>query len=222
MLDADNIHLLYVEDSKVARDLLARAVAPIVHFHGAGSIAEARQVLAEQPIGVFILDYELPDGNGVDFAGELRQTDAHARTPMLLYASSVDNELAFQAMKAGINESIQKPMPAMELCQRIVTQIELPEIKHVRRQLLQLTCMVWKVDGKWHEYSPDLNLLLRGDDPKTLEAEMQQRLEAELLAKANPDDYPADIKLLKHVVQLRSVEESAESSDTCDPSAAPA
>ncbi|HEX4479116.1 MAG TPA: response regulator [Polyangiaceae bacterium] len=62
--------LLLVEDELI----LARAVARLLRREGydvtlAGSCAEARQATGSFSLGLF--DVDLPDGNGVDLAGEL-------------------------------------------------------------------------------------------------------------------------------------------------------
>lgn len=198
----DEITLLYVEDSRTAQKILEKVISPIAECHFACSIAAARQMVARQHFTFFVLDYELPDGTGVDFAAELRQAEQYAQTPMLLYCSSLNNEMAYQAMKVGINESIAKPMNMLELRERIVKLIEMPVVKRVRRELLQLTCFSWQADGQYHEYSPDLNRRLSGDDQQEVRRQMQSILETEIRAKSDPSAYPADIHTFKHVVRL--------------------
>lgn len=51
-----DVNLLYVDKSKIARNLLIGGLDPIANITGVGSIAEARQVMQAQPFNFFILD----------------------------------------------------------------------------------------------------------------------------------------------------------------------
>ena len=197
-----DVNLLYVDKSKIARNLLIKGLDPIANITGAGSLAEAREAIASQAFNFFILDYELPDGDGLILAQELRENPQHAKTPIILYTASLNNELEYRAMQAGINEGLAKPIDMLDMMQRVVQQIEVPSIKRVKRQLLQLTCFSWKADGKHFEYSPDLNLLLSGDDKRALRQQMNSALEEQIRAKHDPSQYPADIEVYKHIINL--------------------
>ena len=197
-----DINLLYIDKSKIARNLLINGLEPIANITGVGSIAEAREAIRSRPFNFFILDYELPDGDGLALATELRDNPQHAKTPIILYTASLNNELEYRAMRAGINEGLAKPIDMLDMMQHVVRQVELPSIKRVKRQLLQLTCFSWKADGKHFEYSPDLNLLLSGDDKQALREQMNSALEEQILAREDPSRYPADIEVYKHIINL--------------------
>lgn len=44
----------------------------------AGTLGEARRLLAEQDLDVAILDLHLPDGDGTDLIGKIREATPHA------------------------------------------------------------------------------------------------------------------------------------------------
>lgn len=198
----NDVSLLHVDKSKIARRLLSTGLEAIANITGVGSLSEAREAIAGGDYNFFILDYELPDGDGLELAAELRADPRHTKTPIILYTASLNNELAYRAMQAGINEGLTKPIDMLDMMHHVVDQIELPRIKHVHRELLQLTCFSWKADGIHYEYSPDLHLLLQGLDKRALRQEMHSSLEEQVLAKENPSAYPADIEVYKHVVHL--------------------
>ncbi len=203
------VNLLHIDKSKIARNLLAKGLDSIANITGVGSLAEARQEIAKGSHNFIILDYELPDGDGLTFAEEVRKHPDHAKTPIILYTASLNNELEYRAMQAGINEGLHKPVDMFEMMQHVVKQIELPHVKRIQRQLLQLTCFSWKADGKYHEYSPDLNLLLTGDNLHELRQQMHGELEEQVLAKDDPSKYPAEIEMYKHVITLPPKNEQA-------------
>ncbi len=205
----DEINLLYVDKSKIAQRLLNNGLEQIANITTASSLAEAREALASQEFNFFILDYELPDGDGLQFATELRARPDHAHTPIILYTASLNNELEYRAMRAGINEGLAKPIDMLDMMQHVAGQAEVPSIKNIRRQLLQLSCFSWNADGQHHEYSPDLGLLITGDDKQTIREQMHAALEEKILAKDDPSRYPADIEVYKHVIDLPPAEKDA-------------
>ncbi len=75
-------YLLIVDDSAIFLDVLLgwfRETFPEKPVLGAKSLAEAREAMAEVPIDFFLLDYRLPDGNGLDFINEVRMFWLEAR-----------------------------------------------------------------------------------------------------------------------------------------------
>ena len=202
----DEINLLYLDKSRIAHKLLIKGLEQIANITGVSSIAEARQALDTGKFNFFIVDYELPDGDGLTFARELRGLPEHEKTPILLYTASLNNELEYQAMQAGINEGLAKPIDMFDMMQRVARQVEVPSIKNVRRELLQISCFSWNADGQHHEYSPDLGLLISGDDKEAIREQMHAALEEKILAKEDPSQYPADIEIYKHVIDLPPAE----------------
>ncbi len=203
------VNLLYVDKSKIARSLLAKGLDCIANITGTGSLAEAREAIAAGSFNFFIFDYELPDGDGLMLASELRASPAYSQTPIILYTASLNNELAYRAMEVGVNEGLAKPIDMLDMMRHVVDQIELPHVKRVRRQLLQLTCFSWKADGKHFEYSPDLGLLLSGEDKQALRQQMHTALEEQILTRDDTRHNPADIEIYKHVINLPSKSNAA-------------
>lgn len=87
MTAVDNIvkartQLLHVEDSRIWVELaeyLIRDIPDIEYQGCAPTLAAARQRCADQPPDILLLDLMLPDGDGLDLAGELRARDKPIR-----------------------------------------------------------------------------------------------------------------------------------------------
>lgn len=205
---SDDIRLLYVDKSRTAHRLLQRALESIAYVHTAESIADAQSKIAggstDERFNCFILDQELPDGTGLELARLLRELPGHQKTPVILYCASLDNELEYQAMCAGVNDSLRKPADPLDLRERVAKLADTPSIRQVRRELLQLTCFSWHAEGMYHEYSPDLNLHLTGDCHDDVQLRMRETMEREIHAKKDPSRYPADIHVFKYVIKLTS------------------
>ncbi|MCC7144958.1 MAG: response regulator [Phycisphaeraceae bacterium] len=201
----DDIRLLHIDKSKTSQKLLEKALSPIADYCAVSSLEEARAAIAAQIFTFFLIDYELPDGDGLTLARELRATTRYQHTPIILYCASLDNELEYQAMRAGVNLSLRKLVNPLDLRDHIVRLVEVPSIKEVRRELLQLTCFSWVADGQYHEYSPDLNKHLQGDSLDEVRDRMRSALEIEIRAKKDPSQYPANVTVFKYVISLAAI-----------------
>jgi DNA-binding response OmpR family regulator len=74
------------------------------------TLAEARELLADGPVGLVLLDRHLPDGDGLDLARELKDSEAHRATPILLVSASVLAVDRTAAAEAGCDGFIDKPI----------------------------------------------------------------------------------------------------------------
>lgn len=105
------IRVLLVDDHAVFRQPLAFMLnrePDLAVVAQAGSLAEARAIMAEEPppIDVAIVDLRLPDGLGIDLIKELKTSNAEAHS-MLLTADQ-DKLLHAQALEAGASGVIGK------------------------------------------------------------------------------------------------------------------
>lgn len=201
-MNCDEIHLLYVDKSKVARRMVVQHLGTIAHVIEAESVAEACRMLSQQTVNFIVVDYELPDGTGLDVVRQAREAASPEQMPILLFTASLNNELAYEAMRTGVNQSLAKPMPMFELLEHVVRHVEVPQTEVVKRELLPMTCFHWVADGLHHSYSPDLNTHVQADTRDQAQSKMQTILEREIRAKKDPEQYPADIDVYKHIIRL--------------------
>ena len=72
-------------------------------------------IKAEKP-DLIVLDYKLPDMNGIDIGRAVRADPAVRNTPIILLSASSGKDLTVEAYKnAAINEYIRKPFDPEEL-----------------------------------------------------------------------------------------------------------
>ncbi|MEK0450387.1 MAG: hypothetical protein RL088_2655 [Verrucomicrobiota bacterium] len=74
----------------------------------AGSLAEARKLVEEKSIDLFIVDIGLPDGDGIDFLCEMAITQPQA-TAIIVTASPTEDNRA-RAEQLGIVQLLSKPI----------------------------------------------------------------------------------------------------------------
>jgi len=81
----------------------------------AGTMAEGREALSGQRLDAILLDLNLPDGNGMDWIIELRETCPHLSIIVITGAGEIS--LAVEAMRRGADHFLTKPvnMPDLEV-----------------------------------------------------------------------------------------------------------
>jgi CheY-like chemotaxis protein/HPt (histidine-containing phosphotransfer) domain-containing protein len=102
--------ILLVEDDAVSRAFLAAAAEGLpATIDAVDSCAAARAVQAHGDL--WLIDANLPDGNGADLLAELRRTSPE--TPALAHTASRDPEDHRALLAAGFAEVLVKPLPVI-------------------------------------------------------------------------------------------------------------
>jgi DNA-binding response OmpR family regulator len=116
--------VLIVEDEpQVAaslRELLEREGYAVTH---AGTIADARRALGAEPLDVMLLDWRLPDGEGIDLLKDLRKT---SDLPVLMVTARVDVIDKVLGLEIGADDYVTKPVEPRELLARIKARLRKP------------------------------------------------------------------------------------------------
>lgn len=101
----ENIKVLLVEDDKVDQMAFKRFVGGETlsyDYSIAGSVSEAKKILASREFDVIIVDYRLGDGTALDIF------DLITDPPIIVTTASGDEEIAVKAMKAGAYDYLIK------------------------------------------------------------------------------------------------------------------
>lgn len=103
----DTLKLLIIEDDADQRELIREQVE---ERFGAGTVVgvESRQAAVAQDLGSFDLilcDYNLPDANGLELLGEIRQ---RCSTPVIMVTGENVGHIAAAAIRAGATDYVVK------------------------------------------------------------------------------------------------------------------
>lgn len=107
--------VLLVDDSSLARMMMRNLLNkefPGVELLEANSGTQARQICREQNPDTALLDYNMPDINGLDLALELMQTNPEME--MYLVTANVQEATRQRAESAGVG-FVTKPVDATQL-----------------------------------------------------------------------------------------------------------
>lgn len=116
MTEIPEQHILAIEDVPANLALL-HAILESAGFElrDAVTLGEARAAVRAQIPSLILLDVRLPDGNGLDLARELKADATTASVPILAVSASVLPGERADALKAGCDAFLAKPLRPAEL-----------------------------------------------------------------------------------------------------------
>ena len=91
------VTVLLVDDSKLARIVAGKAITalqPDWNRIEAGSAADALTIVEQQQVDLAILDFNMPDKDGLELASELRAS--HPNMPIAVITANVQDEIVAQ------------------------------------------------------------------------------------------------------------------------------
>ncbi|MBO7410431.1 MAG: response regulator, partial [Ottowia sp.] len=101
--------VLVVDDEPDLRNLYELSlVREGYQILSAGSLAEARALLAEQPFDVLITDMNLPDGQGLELLRDIARGQRRERSIVITAYGSAEN--AVESLKSGAFDYLTKPV----------------------------------------------------------------------------------------------------------------
>ena len=121
MLHHKLVTILIVEDDAATSELFVELLSMEgYHTHVVTSGQAALATLAQQPISVVLLDWRLPDMDGLAVSRQIRRT-LHLAVPIVLVTANHSLALEATARDAGVTVYFPKPMPAEMLLKRLAT-----------------------------------------------------------------------------------------------------
>jgi DNA-binding NtrC family response regulator len=81
------------------------------------SVADALGTIDEKAFDVFVMDYKLPDGTGLDVAERIRSKGSAA--PIILISGYDPSAVALRAEKLRISDIIEKPFSRATICEAV-------------------------------------------------------------------------------------------------------
>jgi DNA-binding NtrC family response regulator len=89
------------------------------------SVADARAAVEQKSFDVYVVDYKLPDGSGLDVAERIRSK--WGATPIILISGYDPSAVALRAEKLGISDFLEKPFSRETICNAVKKAIGSPK-----------------------------------------------------------------------------------------------
>lgn len=114
---------LIVDDSMVIRNIHKNALKensiPESDLLEADNGAAAMEIAEKEDIGLFLVDWNMPGINGLDFIRKIRGMPKYADTPVIMVTSEAAKYNVMEAIDAGATNYIVKPIHGDVLWQKI-------------------------------------------------------------------------------------------------------
>ena len=113
--------LLIEDDQNLSASLTASLSAEGFRIYTALTLSEARHLREQQKPDLLLLDWMLPDGQGIDYLRDLRKHEI--LTPVILLTSRAALVDKIVGLETGANDYMTKPFEPRELVARIRTHL---------------------------------------------------------------------------------------------------
>jgi two-component system, response regulator RpfG len=121
------VNVLIVDDQPSARAMLRHVVegiGPDLHVEDFGDPLQALRRSEEWDPDLLLLDYRMPEMDGLEFARRFRRPPAHRDVPIILITVVGDEPVRQAALEAGVIDFLVKPVRPRELrarCRNVLT-----------------------------------------------------------------------------------------------------
>ena len=116
--------VLLVDDSRTMRNIQKNALGELGYTDlvEACDGQDALSKLGGAKPDLILLDWNMPNMDGLTFLKEMRKTDK--ATPVIMVTTEAEKSRVVEAIKAGVNNYVVKPFTTDELSERIVQTMD--------------------------------------------------------------------------------------------------
>lgn len=122
------MNILIVDDSRIMRNIVRNSLLKDrnLDFQSleADNGQDAFDILEKEEIDVLLLDWNMPRLNGLDLVKKLRSMDKYSNLPIIMITSEAAKYNVIEAVKAGVNDYLIKPIGDKDLIKKIHQAIE--------------------------------------------------------------------------------------------------
>lgn len=115
--------VLLVEDSPVTQSIVKAALKDVCDLHVVDCVAAAMEAVTNSSFELILLDINLPDGDGFEVYGRIREIERYKLTPILFLTARIDLEDKVRGFSLGADDYIVKPFEIVELKMRIAAKL---------------------------------------------------------------------------------------------------
>lgn len=105
----DTVHVLHVDDEPALTETTAEFLTredDRLEIHTATNVSDGLDLVHTAPVDCVVSDYDLSDRNGIEFLRAVR--DYFSDLPFILYTGKGSEEVAMDAISAGVTDYVQK------------------------------------------------------------------------------------------------------------------
>jgi DNA-binding response OmpR family regulator len=205
---SEHARILVVEDEPLSRDMLVRRLGSrSFEVVGVQTARAAIDYLKDNAVDLVLMDNDLPGMTGTEAVRELRQNWSHDALPVIMVSALIDSDDVVDALDAGANDYVVKPINFKVLMARISTALRmranvaaLVEAERQRVVMESLARAAATVAEPLEQMVDELESLMEEEDAD------RERLEAGLERMLDLTDRAVDvIDQLRKIAAMRNV-----------------
>jgi two-component system response regulator RpfG len=145
--------VIIVDDESTSRAILEQVVKAIdssVEVHSFSNPLEAAGWVASHVADLVLVDFQMPELNGIEFVRRLRVLPAYEQVPVVMVTVNDDRKVRYAALDAGVTDFLNKPVDPREClarCKNLLT---------MRRQHLALEDRRRHLESMVHEATAEV------------------------------------------------------------------
>ena len=114
-----NLRILLVDDSRTIRNIQKNTLKTlgITEVTEAADGLEALSCLANEKPDLMLVDWNMPNMDGITLIKKVRETDK--ALPIIMVTTEAEKSRVLEAVKAGVNNYVVKPFTAETLSEKI-------------------------------------------------------------------------------------------------------
>lgn len=115
------MRVIVIDDNTTNLAVLCSVVGkiPNVEVSGFTDPREALKQVTETPADLIVVDYVMPEMNGIEFLTRARALPQLSQTPMVMLTADNERKLKRDAMEAGATDFLNKPVDPLDLRARV-------------------------------------------------------------------------------------------------------
>jgi response regulator RpfG family c-di-GMP phosphodiesterase len=124
-------HILIVDDTEINLILFAALVKKIdqCEAHTFANPQDGLQWARQNEVDLVIVDYMMPELDGLAFIDLFRKIEGCEETPVLMITANDQKEIRYRALDAGANDFLTKPVDKVEFLARTKNMLHLSEAR---------------------------------------------------------------------------------------------
>ena len=112
---------LVIDDSSAMRQILEQIMNDLSFevYQAKDGRDGLRQLKEHDDIDVVLVDWNMPDINGIEFVEVVRARPVHQELPIVMVTTEMEPSSMLKAMVAGVDEFVTKPFEAATLVEKL-------------------------------------------------------------------------------------------------------